>query len=269
MHRVTYTDSSYRTARKPIAFWARTFPSLVLFSKIIAIVVKGGMKARRGKYENADWCWSSLGSLRALEHVGVTVSIEGTEHFTSLNEPCVFIANHMSTLETFVLPVLVSPYRNATFVVKESLMHYPFFGRLLGARNPITVGRDNPREDLKAVLEGGEERLKAGTSIIIFPQTTRTPALDPESFNSIGVKLAKKAGVPVIPIALKTDAWGNGKYLKDFGRIDPAKTVHFAFGRPLRVKDRGNEEHQAIIRFITEKLKEWGGVLTAGSSSGS
>jgi 1-acyl-sn-glycerol-3-phosphate acyltransferase len=131
------------------------------------------------------------------------------------------------------------------------------------SRDPITVGRKNPREDLKAVLEGGAARLLAGTSIVIFPQTTRSPVFNPAEFNTIGVKLAKRAGVPVVPIALRTDAWGNGKYLKDFGRIDPSKKIRFSFGTPMRITSRGDEEHQKIVEFISGKLKEWGGALVA------
>jgi len=86
------------------------------------------------------------------------------------------------------------------------------------------------------------------------------PEFDPREFNTIGVKLAKRADVPVIPFALKTDAWGNGKMVKDFGRIDPSRTVHFAFGAPLRVTQQGAAEHQEIIRFIVSNLKAWGGV---------
>ncbi|HSB81540.1 MAG TPA: 1-acyl-sn-glycerol-3-phosphate acyltransferase, partial [Candidatus Methylomirabilis sp.] len=129
------------------------------------------------------------------------------------------------------------------------------------SRDPITVGRTTPREDLKAVLEGGAERLAKGISIVIFPQTTRTAAFDSKEFNTIGIKLAKRASVPVIPFALKTDAWGNGRLHKDLGKIDPSKTVHFAFGAPLRIADRGSEEHEAIIRFISAHLTEWGGKI--------
>jgi 1-acyl-sn-glycerol-3-phosphate acyltransferase len=63
----------------------------------------------------------------------------------------------------------------------------------------------------------------------------------------------------VVPLALKTDAWGNGKLMKEFGRIDPSRTAHLVFGAPLRIQGRGSEEHEDIIRFITSKLKEWGG----------
>jgi 1-acyl-sn-glycerol-3-phosphate acyltransferase len=125
------------------------------------------------------------------------------------------------------------------------------------SRNPITVGRTNPREDLRAVLEGGAEILASGRSIVIFPQTTRAAAFDPKEFNTIGVKLARKANVPVVPVALKTDAWGNGRMLKDFGEIDPSKRVFISFGEPMTIKNRGVEEHDAIIAFVEEHLRRW------------
>ncbi|HTU03505.1 MAG TPA: lysophospholipid acyltransferase family protein, partial [Candidatus Sulfotelmatobacter sp.] len=130
---------------------------------------------------------------------------------------------------------------------------------VMRSRDPIVVGRVNPREDLKAVLEGGAERLARGVSIVVFPQTTRTPVFDPAEFNTIGVKLAKRAGVPVVPLALKTDAWGEGRLIKDLGRIDPSKTVHFAFGAPRCIAGRGSEEHEEIVRYISAHLAAWGG----------
>ena len=257
MEELRYENGSYRTGLVRISLMARALTSLTFYASLVAIVFRGSAKAKRGQYGTPEWCENSLATLRALEAVGVKIEITGTEAFTAVEGPCVFIANHMSTLETFILPNIIASVKDATFVVKQSLVDYPVFKHIMRARNPITVGRTNPREDLKAVLEGGAERLKAGMSIIIFPQTTRTQVFDPEQFNTIGIKLAKKAGVPVVPVALKTDAWGNGTYLKDYGKIDPSKKVHFAFGTPLRIKDRGNEEHLEIIAFITGKLKEW------------
>lgn len=260
------TRSTYTTEKKRPSLLARAFPSLVLFSEIVRIVVSGSRKARKGRYDNADWCWSSRRALNALEAVGAHIEIQGAAHFTSLKEPCVFLANHMSTLETFVLPVLISPFRPATFVVKKSLVDYPVFRHIMRARDPITVGRENPREDLKAVLEGGTARLKAGMSIILFPQTTRATTFDPASFNSIGIKLAKRAGVPVVPVAIRSDAWGNGRWLKDFGKVDPSKPVHFSFGKPIRIEGRGDEEHRQVVSFIEGKLREWGVTVVTSAS---
>lgn len=254
---ISFENDSYTTTHRTISFLAKALPSFTFYTNIVSIVVRAGRNAKRGRYDTAAWCSSSLETLQALERVGVTVEITGMNHFKALDGPCVFIGNHMSTLETFVLPTIIAPFKESTFVVKQSLVDYPVFKHVMRARDPITVGRSNPRDDLRAVLEGGAEKLKAGVSIIIFPQTTRTPIFDPEQFNTIGIKLAKKAGAPVVPIALKTDAWGNGTLLKDFGKVDPSKKVRFAFGKPLVIKDRGIEEHQKIIEFITGKLKEW------------
>ena len=220
-------------------------------------VIKAGCKAMRHCYHGEDWTQSSEEIVWALESVGCRIEATGLEYFRSLDGPCVFIGNHMSTLETFVLPSMIQPWKDATFVVKESLLKYPFFGPVLGARNPIVVGRTHPREDLVAVLEGGEERLKAGRSIIVFPQSTRSAVFEPVHFNTIGVKLAKRAGVPVIPVALKTDAWGNGKHLKDFGPVDIKKTIHFEFGAPMTITGTGKAEHQQIVDFIVDRLGMW------------
>jgi 1-acyl-sn-glycerol-3-phosphate acyltransferase len=256
---LNYENGEYRTEPVRPSLLGRLSPELSVYASIVRIVFTGSSKAKRGRYGGAEWAESSLDALRALERVGAIFEVTGTDNFRSLGTPCVFIGNHMSTLETFVLPVLIQPFKRVTFVVKQSLVEYPVFKHIMRSRDPITVGRTNPREDLKAVLEGGETKLKSGTSLVIFPQTTRSEVFDPAQFNTIGVKLAKRAGVPVVPVALLTDAWGNGKLLKDFGRIDPSKKVHFAFGEPMTIQGRGDEEHQKIIEFISGKLKGWGG----------
>ena len=257
LEELTYVDGVYRTPSRPLSLAARALPSFTFYCHAFVIVWRASSLAKRGLYKTPEWCGSSLATLRALEQVGVDIEITGTDFFRALDGPCVFVANHMSTLETFVLPTIISQFKDATFVVKQGLVDYPVFKHVMRSRDPITVGRSNPRDDLKAVLEGGAERLKAGRSIVIFPQTTRTRVFDPGSFNTIGIKLARKAGVPVVPLALKTDAWSNGRILKDYGRIIPARRVHFAFGKPMLIKDRGNEEHAAIIEFVRGKLKDW------------
>jgi 1-acyl-sn-glycerol-3-phosphate acyltransferase len=215
-------------------------------------------KAAKGFYSGSDWVEGSLAIMRSLENVGVNFEINGMGNICSFDGPAVFIGNHMSALETFVLPCIIQPLKTVTFVVKKSLIDTPIFKHIMRSRDPITVGRTNPREDLKAVLEGGIKKLQEGISIVIFPQSTRSVVFKPEEFNTLGVKLASRAGVPVVPFALKTDAWGIGRHFKDFGPVDRKKKVHFSFGKPLRIEGRGTEEHEKIVRFIQDKLQKWG-----------
>ena len=264
MRQLLYKDAVYRTSSKTISLFAKTFPELTFYSRFLAITFKASAKAKQNRYDDVEWCQSSFDVLRSLESVGVCVEITGIKFVEQLKTPCVVIANHMSVLETFVLPVIVQPFRKVTFVVKESLLDYPMFRHVMRSRDPIAVSRTNPRQDLKAVLGGGMDRLKRGISIIVFPQTTRTHSIDRTQFNTIGVKLAKRANAPIVPLALLTDAWGNGKYLNDFGKIDSSKKVYFAFGEPMWVQGRGNDEHEAIINFISGKLQEWKGEREKG-----
>jgi len=257
--RLDLDQGTYTTRSQERRWLARLWPSLVFYARILSITFRSSAKAKRGIYDDAAWSAGSLETVRALEEVGVQIQITGLDHVAAIEGPCVLIGNHMSILETYVLPVLLVPFMPITFVVKQSLMEYPLFGHVMRSRDPITVGRTNPRDDLKSVLNGGVERLAKGISIVIFPQSTRTAAFNPKAFNTIGLKLAKRASVPVIPFALKTDAWGNGRLHKDFGRIDPSKTVHIAFAPPLRIADRGSEEHGAIVQFISTQLTQWGG----------
>lgn len=256
---LTYNDDVYRTASRRVSWFARTFPTQSFYRTFFGIVYRASAKARRGNYDSVEWARSSHEVLAALESVGVQAEFTGVEHLRQLNSPCVFIANHMSMLETTVLPTVIQPVREVTFVVKQSLLDYPVFRHVMRSRDPIAVTRDNPREDFKAVMEGGVERLQRGISIIVFPQTTRSSTFDPEQFNTIGVKLALRAKVPVVPIALLTDAWRNGSWLKDLGPIDPRKRVYFDFGEPLEIQGRGAEEHQKIIEFIAARLNRWRG----------
>ncbi len=233
-------------------------PKCMFYPQIIWVVWTNGRMARKGLYGNSEWVQGSLDVLHALENVGVRIEITGMDNLRRFEGPAVFIANHMSTLETFVLPCVIQPVKNTTFVVKKSLITMPVFGPVMRSRDPVVVTRVNPREDLKIVLEEGVKRLKAGRSVIVFPQSTRSFMFKPEEFNTLGVKLALRAGVPVLPVALKTDAWGVGRYLKDFGPLDERKKVHISLGEPMNIMGRGVEEHEKVIRFIQEKLQEWG-----------
>jgi 1-acyl-sn-glycerol-3-phosphate acyltransferase len=164
----------------------------------------------------------------------------------------------MSTLETQVLPSIIAPFMPVTFVVKESLTTHPFFGSVMRSRDPIAVKRKNPREDLETVLREGRGRLAKGMSVVVFPQSTRTPVFSRETFNTLGVKLASSAGVLAFPIAVKSDFWGEKGLIRGFGPLRPSRTIHIALGEPITVQGRGKQEHQKIVGFVEEHLAGWG-----------
>lgn len=230
---------------------------LYFMSKYFSIVLKSRSKALKDRYDTKAWALSSYDVFKLIEGCGGRFHITGLENLDKCQGPVVFISNHMSTLETMVFPCIIAPLMEVTFVVKDSLIKHPFFGPVLRARNPIVVSRSNSREDFKTVMNMGQELLANGTSIIVFPQNTRTVDFIPKEFNTLGVKLASNAKVQVIPIAIKTDFWENDKYLKDLGPIRRNKPIHIAFGEPLSIAGSGKEENKMIIEFISTHLVKW------------
>jgi 1-acyl-sn-glycerol-3-phosphate acyltransferase len=253
-------QNSYRTnPDRPRSIFSKIFlsPRVTFYFQVSWIIWKNSRKALKGKYPSEKWAESSFEIIHALENIGAFIEISGLEHLKNFDGPAVFISNHMSTLETLILPSIIQPLKPVNFVVKKSLVKMPVFGPIMRSRDPILVSRTNAREDLKTVLEQGTEKLRNGQSIVVFPQSTRSFTFNPEEFNSLGIKLALKANVPVVPVALKTDAWGIGKRFKDFGPIDIRKKIHFAFGEQMTIRNRGADEHQKVICFITEHLNAW------------
>jgi 1-acyl-sn-glycerol-3-phosphate acyltransferase len=240
-----------------VGWFARSFPSLAFHLRFVGITFVCGWQAFRGRYNDAAWAASSLYVMRKLESVGVKFEITGLNYLRQVPGACLVVGNHMSSLETMVMPAIVQPIKQVTFVVKQSLLDYPIFKYVMRSRDPVAVTTNDPRQDFKMMMEGGLERLARGTSIIIFPEGRRAVKFNPEKFNSVGIKLASRAGVPIVPVALETGAWGLGKPIADFGPINPARKVRFAFGPPLTVEGRGTAEQAKIIQFIQAKLDLW------------
>lgn len=257
MKELSYTNNTYQTVPQNRPLSLRLFPSFFFYLRFVKIIYDAAKLAKTGPYGDGPWCRSSYDVMCELERIGVKISISGIENVEKTEGPCVFIGNHMSMMETMLFPAIVLSRKSATFVIKESLLEYPVFKHIMRACNPIAVTRTNPRQDLKTVMQEGVNRLTNGRSVIVFPQTTRSHVFDPAQMSSIGVKLAKRAGVPVIPVALKTDCWTNGSVLKDFGRIDLDKTAHFSFGSALTVQGKGAEEQESVNNFISQRLANW------------
>ncbi len=195
----------------------------------------------------------SVRNLYLIEQLGGRLNISGLSNLDNNDTAVMLVGNHMSMLETAAMPSLVGPHLKFTFVIKKTLMFVPFLSAAMRSMKAIPITRVNPREDFKIVLKQGKKLLAEGTSIVIFPQGTRTIDFSPETFSTIGIKLAKSAKVNVIPFALKTDF----SSVKGLGKIKRNNTVFVAFGEPIKVTGNGKEAHTEVINFIEGKLSEW------------
>ena len=194
------------------------------------------------------------------ERYGIKVTADGWGNRNGHKGPVVYLCNHMSTLETIMLPPVLLTYGPFNVFVKASLSRLPALKRAAAHMGLIPLGRKSPREDLMQVFKEGVARIKEGHSILIFPQGARERVFSRKLYSSIGAKLAEKAGVPVMPIAVKTDCEptrpGGKGWLKDFGPVDPSKDIRLRCGPPIT--GTAKEMHQKVFDWIKAQLDEWG-----------
>ncbi len=261
LHEALRRDGRYETPAalrpdKPLRAGVRTTLRFTWCS--VGRVFVGARETRRGTFDDAAWARIVHVAWREAERMGAVITCEGFGHVNAVRGPVVYAANHMSMLETLILPMILLAHSPLSVVLKKSLLRYPVFGPPLALTRPIAVTRKNARNDLATVLREGRARLDDGRSVLLFPQATRRAVFDAAQFNSLGDKLARQAGVPLVPVALQTDFQGVGRVLKDFGRVDPSRPIRFAFGPALADGAGKGGRHRQCVAFIEECLRAWG-----------
>lgn len=151
--------------------------------------------------------------------------VEGLEHIPA--GTMVIMAKHQSAWETLAFQIFLP---RQTWVLKRSLLSIPLLGWGLRALRSIGIDRTAGKKALKQVVEQGSERLHNGTSIVIFPEGTRTLPGTKHKYNAGGALLAQQSGAPVLPVAHNAgEFWSRNSIIKRPGtitvRIGPAITA--------------------------------------------
>lgn len=228
------------------------------YLRFASVIFRSRRMASKGKLDATALAEKSFEVFRDIEGCGGRFHIKGLDNLRKSNDPLVVVSNHMSTMETVIFPTLLIPFRPTTFVVKKKLISGPVFGPVMRTLDPIAVGRTNPREDFRAVLDGGAKILESGRSLVIFPQSTRVQGFHADQFNSLGVKLAKKVGVQILATAIKTDWWGDSTVIRGFGPLYREKSIHVHFDDPMPIYGSGRDEQKKITDFIGGHIRSWG-----------
>lgn len=150
----------------------------------------------RARYRFVIQSWCRCATWLAKVVVGIRYEITGLENIPQ--QPCVILAKHQSTWESFFLCGFFKPLSQ---VVKRELLYVPFFGWAMAMLKPIAIDRSNPKAALKQLAKLGHKRLGQGAWVLVFPEGTRIPPGQIGKFSRGGASLAVNAQLPVLPIA--------------------------------------------------------------------
>ena len=216
-----------------------------------------------GKLSIDRWAHFCFSTVTCAESLGMNVMVEGFKQREAYDGPVMFLCNHMSTVETLLLPPILLTYGPLSYVAKASLSKLPFLSDAAAHTGMIPVGRKSPKEDLMTMLTRGVERISSGESFLIFPQGTRQQVFSHKVYSSIGAKLAEKAGCPIVPIVVDTRCQPTRergllrKVFKDFGPVDTSKDIRCACG-PVIPHGKSKVMHEAAFDWMASKLESWG-----------
>lgn len=125
------------------------------------------------------------------------VTITGREHIRP-GTTYVLAANHLSLLDILVLFRL---FRDFKWVSKAEIFKVPVIGWNMSMNRYIRLQRGQ-RESVLAMMDQCERTLRAGNSIMMFPEGTRSKSGELQRFKTGAFELAVATGVPVVPLVI-------------------------------------------------------------------
>ncbi|HUR90074.1 MAG TPA: lysophospholipid acyltransferase family protein [Ramlibacter sp.] len=198
---------------------------------VVASIFIGGV----GMYRLAQgWLAIAMYGLRAI--CGVRWRVTGRENLPiGQTSPAILLVKHQSTLETFLMPLLM-PHPLA-YVFKRELIYIPFFGWAMARLDMIHIDRSQRATAFSKVVEQGKRLLAQGIWIIMFPEGTRIPRGQKGVYKHGGTRLAVETGAPVIPIAVSSaKCWPRRAFIKTPGVVD------VVIGQPIPSQGRDPDE---------------------------
>jgi 1-acyl-sn-glycerol-3-phosphate acyltransferase len=125
--------------------------------------------------------------------------VEVARRPTLPNGPVIFASNHESVLDIWVLFEVLG--RSFRFIAKQELFRIPIFGWYLAVGGHVPVDRGHPTRAVESLRRAGA-LVREGTSLVVFPEGTRSRDHRVHAFKKGPFVVAMAAGVPVVPVAL-------------------------------------------------------------------
>ena len=186
--------------------------------------------------------WALFGARKWLKLSGVHVKVKGLE-LLDPRQTYVFVSNHRSYLDTAAMFIYTG--RRIGLLAKKELLKVPILGVGMGFVNVMAIDRTN-RESAIRTTEAAAQRIKSGVSFAVFVEGTRAKPGELLPFKKGAFYMARQAGVPVVPVAIK-----NSDVLMGKGTSEArAGEIEMVFMPPIDTVDRTSDE--AIDKLIAE-----------------
>ncbi len=219
-------------------FWLYLLCALPMLWRVRSLKKQGRVEEHDRIVRSMVQNWAT----RLLKLAGATIVVTGKENIPA--GPCVFAANHQGYAD---IPLLLTQLDKPNpLIAKKELEKLPLVRDWMAELNCLFIDRDNARQAMDC-LKAADGLLKEGYSISIFPEGTRNLGGEIRDFKGGTIRLATRAGVPIVPCCID----GTENMLEKKGyRITPAK-LQLHILPAIETKDMSREE----IKALDERLR--------------
>ncbi len=236
-----YLLSLYHTLR----FWIVIINLSIILGTVAPVL---GVFDRSG---NQSHKVAALWSRLICEWNGIRVEVSGAENIL-VDQPQIFIANHQGYYDIFALAGYLAV--QLRWVSKAVLFRVPFMGWAMRAASYIPVERNNRKQSYQAFLNT-LEAIKAGSSIVVFPERTRSEDGSIGVFKKGSQLLAQRAKVPMVPVTIV----GTRDIIRKGSMLFHPGTVRIIISPCIALEEKdakkGDEILQEIRNIICENFK--------------
>jgi 1-acyl-sn-glycerol-3-phosphate acyltransferase len=189
----------------------------------------------------------------------VRVEAVGLENVPT-HAPIILMSNHQSLVDIAAIILTLPRTQSWRFVAKRELTRVPIFGWILVLSGHVIIDRRN-RERAVASLRRAAEIIRAGTTVIVFPEGTRSPRGNLRTFKSGPFHLAIEAQVPIVPVTVS-----GSQRITPKGELRVHHgVVKIAYGKPIPTRGVSVEERKQLSDRVRDAIAQGYDVAYQGS----
>lgn len=160
-----------------------------------------------------------------------------------------FMSNHRSVFDIFAL--FLATDHSLRMVAKRVLFFIPILGWSLWMCGFIPIDRSHRTKAIESLHEAAR-RIRAGISVLVFPEGTRGRGMGLQPFKKGGFMMALQAGVPVVPVVVL----GTEKIMPKGSLAVGRGMITVRMGEPISTAGRGPAARDALMAEVRAQMED-------------
>lgn len=178
---------------------------------------------------------------------GVTVMVTGLNNIDP-KRPSIYMSNHLGSFDIFaLLAYLPGQFR---WLAKVELFRIPILGWAMSTAGYISLDRSERKRAYRS-MEVAAQKIREGTSVVIFPEGSRSLDGTLQPFMKGGFTLAIKAEVPIVPITID----GTWEIMPRNSLMIKKGDIEIVIDRPIETKGLTMKERENLMKEVESRIR--------------